>query len=250
MVHLPDLKRPLLKFSPLYASLFLLVVLVLPGSVGRADTSTVYTYRSPSADGTGKVYMGREIAKTLDHSKAYWLERPEREKKELPDLVVENMELGPTDTVADIGAGSGYFTFRISPFLTQGAVFAVDIQPEMLALIESRKEERGAVNVFTIVGTATDPQLLDTAVHKVLMVDAYHEFSHPREMMEAIVRDLKPGGLVYLIEYREEDPNLPRKALHQMTELQARKEMEAVGLRWIETRDFLSQQHFMVFQKP
>ena len=201
-------------------------------------------------DGTGKFYMGREIALVIGHQGANWLERPERAETETPDEVVKQMRLKPTDVVADIGAGTGYFSFRLSRAVPHGKVYAVDIQPEMLAIIEQRKKSLKADNVVTVLGTETDTTLPAQQVDIVLLVDAYHEFSYPREMMESIVRSLKPGRRVVQIEYRAEDPDVPIKRLHRMSVDQARKEMAAVGLVWQETKDFLPQQHFIVYQKP
>lgn len=210
----------------------------------------VYSERPPSRDGIGKVYLGREISFVMGHRGVDWLERADRSVRERPDLVIDNMELEPDDVVADVGAGSGYFTFRLSPRLPRGRVLAVDIQPEMLDLIARRREQLGARNVETVLGTPTDPNLPTAAVDAVLMVDAYHEFSHPREMMEAVVRSLRPGGRVILVEYRGEDPSIPILPLHKMTVRQARKELEAVGLEWVENRGMLPAQHFMIFRKP
>jgi ubiquinone/menaquinone biosynthesis C-methylase UbiE len=201
-------------------------------------------------DGTGKFYMGREIAQVMGHQGASWLERPERAETETPDQVIKQMRLKPTDVVADIGAGTGYFSFRISPAVSQGKVYAVDIQPEMLALIEQRKKMLRVDNVVTVLGTETDTMLPAQQVDVSLLVDAYHEFSYPREMMESIVRSLRPGGRVVQVEYRSEDPEVPIKRLHKMSVDQARKEMAAAGLVWLETKDFLPQQHFIVYQKP
>ena len=201
-------------------------------------------------DGTGKFYMGREIAQVMGHQGADWLERPERAETETPDQVIKQMRLKPTDVVADIGAGTGYFSFRLSRAVPHGKVYAVDIQPEMLAIIEQRKKSLKADNVVTVLGTETDTTLPAQQVDVVLLVDAYHEFSYPREMMESIVRSLKPGRRVVQIEYRAEDPYVPIKRLHRMSVDQARKEMAAVGLVWQETKDFLPQQHFIVYQKP
>jgi len=120
---------------------------------------------------------------------------------------------------------------RISRVVPQGTVYAVDIQPAMLAIIEQHKRQLKANNVITVQGTETDPRLPARAVDVVLLVDAYHEFAYPREMMEHIVTSLKPGGYVIQIEYRGEDASVPIKSLHKMTEAQARKEMKAVGLR-------------------
>ena len=194
--------------------------------------------------------MGREISFVMGHRGVGWLERAARQQEERTDLLVKSMELAPDAVVADIGAGSGYFTFRIAPLLPQGRVLAVDIQPEMLELIEGRRRESGVGNVETILGGEMDPALPAGAVDAALMVDAYHEFSFPREMMTALFAALKPGGRVYLVEYRAEDPTVPIKPLHKMSERQARRELEAVGLRFVANRDVLPQQHLLVFERP
>jgi len=201
-------------------------------------------------EGIGKFYLGREIAQVMGHEGADWLERADRAETELPDQVVSQMQLRPTDVVGDIGAGTGYFTFRLSPLVPRGRVYAVDIQPEMLAMITKRKELLKVENVVPVKGTETDVHLPVGGVDVVLMVDAYHEFSWPREMMSSITKCLKPGGRVVLVEYRGEDPDVPIKRLHKMTVAQARKEMGAAGLAWQQTKDFLPYQHFMVFEKP
>jgi ubiquinone/menaquinone biosynthesis C-methylase UbiE len=214
------------------------------------EPSPLYKQRAQSPGGIGKIYLGREIGRVMDHKDAAWLDRPSRESDELPDQVVSHMNLRAGDVVADIGAGTGYFTFRISPFVPEGEVLAVDIQPEMLEMIEKRRQQVDAKNVVPVLGSIMNPNLPQARVDVVLMVNSYHEFSHPREMMESIVRALKPGGRVIIIEYRGEDPSVAKQPLHKMNEAQARKEMAVVGLRWRETKDFLPQQHFMVFEKP
>ena len=201
-------------------------------------------------DGIGKFYMGREIAHVMGYQGAEWLERPERFEEERPDQVVEQMKLKPTDVVADVGAGTGFFSFRICRVVTQGKVFAVDIQPEMLAIIETRKKELKADNVVALRSAETDAKLPDNSIDVALMVDVYHEFSFPREMTLSLVKALRPGGRVIQIEYRGEDPDVPIKRLHKMTVAQARKEMAAVGLVWKETKGFLPRQHFIVYEKP
>ncbi|HEU0177042.1 MAG TPA: class I SAM-dependent methyltransferase [Blastocatellia bacterium] len=212
---------------------------------------TVYETRADhDPDGIGKFYMGREIAHVMGYQGAEWLERPERIEEERPDQVVEQMKLKPTDVVADVGAGTGYFSFRISRVVSQGKVFAVDIQPEMLAVIEKRKQQSKADNVIAVKSAEADAKLPDNSVDVALLVDVYHEFSFPREMMLSLVKALKPGGRVVQIEYRGEDPAVPIKRLHKMTVAQARKEMAAVGLVWKETKGFLPQQHFIVYEKP
>lgn len=208
-----------------------------------------YSYRNPSRDGIGKVYLGREISHVMGHLAAGWLERPQRQRQERTDLLIERMPLRPDSVVADIGAGTGYFSFPVAARVPEGRVYAVDIQPEMLAVIERRVRERGIDNVETVLGSAKDPGLPRAAVDLAFIVDAYHEFSHPWEMGRAIAAALKPGGRLLLIEYRAEDPRVPIKPLHKMTESQARREMAAIGLDWVATEDYLPQQHVLIFEK-
>ena len=209
-----------------------------------------YTEGPASEDGTGRYYMGRELARVMDHRGAAWLERPQRERTELPALVVENLDLNGDETVADIGAGTGYFTFRIAPLLPNGRIIAVDIQPEMLAIIGRRANADYTPNVETVRGTEDDPNLPPASVDVSLIVDAYHEFAYPREMGEALFDATKPGGRLVLVEYRAEDAAVPIRRLHKMSEAQARRELEAVGFRFVENRAFPPQQHFLVFQRP
>jgi ubiquinone/menaquinone biosynthesis C-methylase UbiE len=217
------------------------------------DTTTStdrYARVSPSRDGIGKVYLGREISFVMGHRGAAWLERPEREIEERPDRVVDGMRLDPADVVVDLGAGSGYFTFRLARRVPDGRVLAVDIQPEMLERLARGAAERGLDNVEPVPGAVDDPGLAPDSVDAVLMVDAYHEFEFPYEMMTAVVRALRPGGRVFLVEYRAEDPDVPILPLHKMTASQARREMEAVGLEFVANETFLPTQHFLVFRKP
>ncbi len=222
-----------------------------PAGVASAAGDTGYTTGPATRDGIGKFYFGREISQVMGHLGAGWLERPSRERDERTDLLIERLPLGPGDTAADLGAGTGYFSLpmaeRVGP---DGRVLAVDLQPEMLQIINERLERDAITNVDTILATETDPRLPPASVDMLLMVDAYHEFSYPREVMQGVVRGLKPGGRVVLIEYRGEDPLVPIKRLHKMTQAQAITEMQAVGLEWEETLDILPQQHFMVFRKP
>lgn len=202
-----------------------------------------------SSDGIGKFYMGREIAKVMGHTEALWLERPSREITERPQQVVEALDLKPTDIVADIGAGTGYFSFRMASLIPEGKVLAVDIQPEMIDIINFLKTESKIINVEPILASINNPNLPKTSIDLALMVDAYHEFEYPREVMEGIVQALKPGGRVVLVEYRGENPLILIKAIHKMKQKQVRKEMKAVGLQWRETKNFLPHQHMMIFEK-
>lgn len=202
-------------------------------------------------DGIGKFFLGREIAHVMGHAGADWLERPEREAEEQPDRVVEALKLRPGDTVADLGAGTGYFTWRLARAVgPAGRVLAVDIQPEMLEDLRRSMRERAVTNVVAVLGTERDPRLPEAGVDLVLMVDVYHEFAYPREMLAAIRRALKPAGRVAFVEYRAEDRSIPIKPLHKMTEAQVRREAESAGFRWIETVSGLPRQHLLLFQKP
>lgn len=221
-----------------------------PAGVPATTQASVYTYGPRTRDGIGKYYIGREIAHYMSHLGAPWLERPEREAEENTAALVEAIELRPSDVVADIGAGTGYYSFRLAKKVPEGKVLAVDIQQEMLDLLSAEAKKRAAGNVKPILGTTSDPKLPAGGVDVVLMVDAYHEFDHPREMMEAIVRALKPGGRVVLVEFRAEDPAVRIKPLHKMSEAQAVKEMTAARLKHVETKDLLPQQHLMIFEKP
>lgn len=209
-----------------------------------------YTTGRASRDGIGKFYFGREISHVMGHRGAAWLERPGREREERTDLLISNLPLQADSVVADIGAGTGYFSFPVAEKVPEGKLLAVDIQPEMLDMIRARQADGAPANVQTVLGTADDTGLAASTVDLAFIIDAYHEFEYPREMGLSIVRALKPGGLLVLIEYRMEDPSVPIKLLHKMSQEQARTEMAAIGLEWLRTEDFLPQQHFMVFQKP
>ena len=213
------------------------------------EDGSPYTFKTPSPDGTGKYYMGREISHVMGHLAADWLERPEREREENVSQAIENMDIQADERIADIGAGSGYYTFRMAREAPRGRVFAVDLQPEMLDLIRQRIEREGIENVTPVRGSETSPNLEANSVDLVIMVDVYHELSHPREMMEHIVRALRPDGRFVLLEYRMEDPTVPIKRLHKLSEAQAVREMEAVGLGLRENVDNLPWQHCMVFVK-
>lgn len=232
------------------AGFFLLLSLALIAATpATGEESGVYEQRRPSLDGIGKFYMGREIARVMGHEGADWLERPEREREEQPRKLLQMMDLKPADVVADVGAGTGYYSFRIAPLVPKGKVLAEDIQPEMLEFLRTAAKQRGVNNVEPVLGTITDPKLPEGGVDAVLLVDAYHEFDHPREMMVAIRKSLKADGRVVLVEFRGEDPNVPIKALHKMTEAQAKKELAAVGLEHVKTFNDLPWQHVMIFRK-
>ncbi|MGB3511833.1 MAG: class I SAM-dependent methyltransferase [Microcoleaceae cyanobacterium] len=189
-----------------------------------ASSDEVYQYRTiHNPEGIGKFYLGREIAKVMGHEGAGWLERPSRSYQEKPQNALDALELKPTDFVADIGAGTGYFSFKMSPLLPEGKVLAVDIEPEMLELINFVINQENITNIETILGKVDNPKLPLSSVDIALLVDAYHEFEYPQEMMLGIVEALKPGGRVVLLEYRGENPMIMIKGLHKMTEKQVKK---------------------------
>ena len=238
----------------------LAVVLVL-GALGACrplseDTGATDPDASPyrsipaSRDGIGREYLGREISHVMGHLGAAWLERPTREREERTDLLIEALPLAPDSVVADIGAGTGYFAFPIARRVPDGRVLAVDIQQEMLDIIEARKAEGRVTNIDTVLSTPDNTRLPEGQVDVILIVDAYHEFSDPLAMGRSMARALRSGGRLVLIEYRKEDPTVPIKPLHKMTEAQARREMAALGLEFERNDDFLPQQHFLVFVKP
>ena len=226
----------------------LLIVLTLTLA---ADEAARYEFRKDhDPDGTGKFYLGREIAQVMGHQAADWLERPEREQEEEPTKLLDALKLKPGDVVADLGAGSGYLSFpmakRVGP---KGKVLAVDIQPQMLRLIRKRMEADKVTNVEPVESTITDPKLPENTVDLILMVDVYHEFSHPWEMTQALVKALKPGGRLVFVEYRLEDPQVPIKLVHKMSEKQVLREMEPFPLKWLKTIPTLPRQHIIVFEK-
>lgn len=209
-----------------------------------------YSRGTQTRDGIGKYYQGREIAYVMGHPAINWLERPEREQEEAPTKALDLIKLAPGEILADIGAGSGYYSLRIAMRHNNARVVSVDIQPEMIDFLKRRVEQLEITNVSPHLGKIDDIALPNESIDAALMIDAYHEFSHPYEMMTSIASALKSGGRVYLLEYREEDPDVPIKPLHKMSQEQAKKEMALAGLVWDETIDVLPWQHFMVFRKP
>lgn len=219
-------------------------------SVTPAVPSPLYELRPGTPDGLGKWFLGREIAHYMSHQGAPWLERPEREEEEKTSRVLPALQLRAGDRVADVGAGSGYFSWRMAKAVgPTGIVYANDIQPEMLAILSTNVAAQGVTNVIEVLGTSTDPRLPTNALDLVLMVDVYHEFDHPFEMMQGISRSLKPGGRVVLVEYRGEEQWVPIKPSHKMTEAQVRAEMALQPLEWVETLKVLPRQHILIFRR-
>ena len=233
----------------LFCSSLLLVSLLIGSLVQAAEHPGYIDAPGRRTTGIGKFYMEREISFVMGHQAADWLNRPGRIEEERPDEVVTNMGLNSDHVVADIGAGSGYFSFRIAKLVPDGNVMAVDIQPEMLQLIEAQKRQDGVTNIQGVLGAIDDPNLPVNSIDAAIMVDAYHEFSHPFEMIRGVYEALRPGGRIFLLEYRGEDASVPIRPLHKMTEEQVVKEMSIFGLEWTDTLDFLPWQHMMIFTK-
>ena len=208
-----------------------------------------YIFKEGDFNGIGKWYMGREIAYVMGYQGIGWLERSEREKEENVSKLIKNMRIKSNDVIADIGAGSGYHAFRMASLAPNGLVYAVDIQTEMLMAIENKKTFSEISNVETILGTEKSVQLPKNSVDKILMVDVYHEFSFPLEMIFSMKNALKSNGELFLIEYRAEDPLVPIKRIHKMSQKQAVKEMEAAGFKLRKNIENLPWQHCMVFVK-
>ena len=212
-------------------------------------SASPYRVAPASADGIGKFYDGREIAQVMGFDGAPWLDRPSREHEERPDLPVREMRLQPGMTVADIGAGSGYLSRRMVPLVAPGKVFAVDVQPPMVALLAELSKQPGMDNLVAVQGAVDDVKLPAGSLDLAVMVDVYHELEFPLEVMRTVVRALKPGGRMVFVEYRAEDPKVPIKLLHKMSEAQVRLEMRRLPLDWERTDELLPVQHIVVFRK-
>ena len=210
-----------------------------------------YTRIVASADGIGKGYMGREIAGVMGWQGAAWLERDEREREERTDLLLVALQLKPGMAVADIGAGTGYLARRMAPAVMPGGrVLAVDVQPEMLRILQTMVRQSGLAQIQPSLGAEDDVKLPASSVDLAIMVDVYHELAFPYEMLASIVRALKPGAQLVFVEYRAEDPRVPIKALHKMSEAQVKREAAVHGLVWERTVGNLPWQHLVVFRKP
>ncbi len=213
----------------------------------KADS--VYQYKTPSYGGTGKFYKGREIAEVMSFEGADWLERNSRQKEENTALAIARLPINAGSVVADIGAGTGYYTFRISPKVPQGKVYAVEIQNDAIAYLKKHSQELKYNNVTVVKGTAQSPDLPAGSIDLAVMVDVYHELIYPHEYLQALRRSLKPHGKLLLLEYRGEDPAVEIKELHKTSIKQVNKELTANGYHLVQDGEFLPIQHFLVFEK-
>jgi len=224
-----------------------------PQSTQAKQKTARYTYRRDhDLNGIGKFYLGREIARVMGYQGAPWLERATREQEERLSLLPKALKLQPGIAVADIGAGSGVISVILAEHVSPGGkIYAVDVQQKMLTLLKKKLEKQGIDNVVPVLGTQKSPGLKPESIDMAIMVDVYHEFEFPYEMMQEISKALKPGGRVVLVEYRKEDPSVPIKLVHKMTEAQAKKEVSRseLNLKWKETIGILPRQHILVFEK-
>ena len=246
-----ELRRTILSSFLVAASVVACAPALFPQAPPSASQPPRYETRaSHDSGGTGKFYMGREIAQVMGPGGIEWLDRRDREEEEHPAQVLDALNLHAGEVVADIGAGSGYFTFRMAPEVgATGKVLAVDVQDAMLRTLRTRAAEKKVTNVEVIQGTETNPHLPVNGVDLVLFVDVYHELAYPFEVMTKVRESLKPAGRVAFVEYRKEDLSVPIKEAHKMSVKQLEKEMNAVGLVRVRTVETLPLQHIVFFAK-
>jgi FkbM family methyltransferase len=220
-----------------------------PVAFAQAMPGPGYERVPRSADGIGKAFMGREIAGVMGWRGAEWLERTDREREERSDLLLRELHLMPGMRVADVGAGTGFHARRIARLVPEGVVYAVDVQPQMLDQLQARARAEGLTNILPVLAGERDARLAPSSVDLALLVDVYHELEYPVEVMASIVGALRPGGRIVLVEYRAEDPNVPIKPLHRMTEAQVRREMAVHPVVHERTSGVLPWQHILFFRR-
>jgi ubiquinone/menaquinone biosynthesis C-methylase UbiE len=209
-----------------------------------------YTLKSGDPNGISKWYMGRQIAQVMSHYGIDWLEREEREQEENTTQLLKNLAVQPGMVIADIGAGSGYHSTLLSKMVRNGKVYAVDVEREMIAYLNERIKREGKKNIIPVLSTEKAVSLPANSVDLMLLVDVYHEFSFPYEMALSMLEALKPGGKLVLVEFRAEDPNVPIKTIHKMSQQQAVKEFKAAGFTFEKNTSNLPWQHCLIFRKP
>ncbi len=215
----------------------------------KPATDSVYAYRAATSGGIGKYYFGREIAHVMGSSNSGWLDRDSRPQEEHTQLAIDKIELPLTGVIADIGAGTGYYTFKLSPKVPKGKVYAVEIQDEMLAALNARKKKLNNTNVEVIKGSTISPNLPANSIDLAIMVDVYHELEYPVEVLQSIRKSLKKDGQLLLIEYKGEDPKVAIRPLHKTTIAQLNKELGANGFKLDYEGKFMPIQHFLLFKK-
>ena len=226
---------------------------VMPVALSAFAQTQRYQKITPSRDGIGKSYMGREIAGVMGWQGASWLERDERQQEERGDLLLRELGLKPGMVVADIGAGTGYYARRMAPLVgsgnSGGVVYATDVQPEMMQMLADGAKKAGLTNIKPVLGGLKSVNLPDNSIDLAIMVDVYHELEYPFEVVESLMRALKPGGRIAYVEYRLEDSRVPIKTAHKMSEAQVRKEATVHALVWERTANTLPWQHVVIFRR-
>ncbi len=208
-----------------------------------------YKISTGDPNGINKWYMCRQIAQVMSHYGIDWLERDEREMEENTSLLLKNLAVKPGMVIADIGAGSGYHSALLSKMVGSGKVFAVDVEQEMIFYLNERIKQEKLSSIVPVLSEEQNVSLPDNTVDMMLLVDVYHEFSYPYEMALSMLAALKRGGKLVLVEFRSEDPAVPIKTIHKMSEAQAIKEFKAAGFVFDKNIDNLPWQHCMVFTK-
>ncbi|MBE7178154.1 MAG: class I SAM-dependent methyltransferase [Mucilaginibacter polytrichastri] len=224
----------------LYLLLFSLSILSCPALAQ-------YTQKTPGDGGTGKVYIGREIAQVMGSGNGGWLERPNREQEENSNKIIATFPLRKDAIVADIGAGTGYYAFRVAKRVPQGKVFAVEVQDEFVKALDARKTRVKQANLEVIKGSEQSPNLPARSADLVFMVDVYHELLYPKEMIASIRKSLKPGGRLVLVEYKAEDPSVAIRELHKLSVEQADREMAAAGFKRVGKAASFPMQHVLIY---
>jgi precorrin-6B methylase 2 len=229
------------------------VALLLATGAALAQSAAIaprYSAAPASGDGIGKRYMDREISAVMGWQGAAWLEREERDREERIDLLLAALALKPGMVVADIGAGTGYLSRRMATAVMPGGkIWAVDVQPEMIELLQAGAKRSGLTQIEARLSAADDIRLPAASLDLAVMVDVYHELAFPYEVMASVLKALKPGGRVVFVEYKAEDPRVPIKPLHKMSEAQIKREAAVFKLDWERTVSTLPWQHVVVFRK-
>lgn len=193
----------------------------------------------------------REPADVMSYRGWQWLERSTRDEEEWPDEVIKAMGLAGGETIADIGCGSGYYTRRLAKAVgPQGTVYAVDIQPEMIEIMKGLAKQEGLGNIVPVLGETASPRLPEASVDWILLVDVYHEFQAPEPMLAEMLKCLKAGGRVALVEYRLEGDSAKHiKVDHRMSVRQVLAEWNPAGFELIDLLEFIPSQHLFIFAK-
>ena len=220
--------------------------LLLPALYGQDDPSPAAKTRRPPP--ALREYKGRRIAQTMHYTGAEWLTRDNREQEERCSLMLANLGMKQGMTICDMGCGNGFYTLQLAKMTgDSGHVYGVDIQREMLKLLNQRADAQGIKNVTPVLGGFTDPRLPKGKIDLILLVDVYHEFSHPEQMLAAMREALTPEGVCVLVEFRAEDPNVPIKPEHKMTKAQIMKEWPPSGFKLVREFEGLPWQHMLFF---